>query len=166
MAKTKFKEYKKQITIKTTKDREGKLWIHFYLVIPHITSGEYLFTIRYSKGVYVYFKNGRSESELYEYARLGHNPRLTHQIDRLRNCWIGYAMSEIFYDEPERTEKKNQRRPKTERRWQLTDRNYADYFFEDTSYDTSRTDDFETDYEDIPDRSYEKEIDIVYALSA
>ena len=95
MSKASFKKYRKQIIIRKSYNRSGAEVIDFYLFVPHIGS-TWLFQTGFSKGVFEYFKSGRSESELYEFKRLDRNPRLTKIINRLTNGWIDYAMAEII----------------------------------------------------------------------
>ncbi len=55
--------------------------LHFYLV----SNGKrhYLFTQDFSKGVYQFFKSGRSESELHKYNLWRKNPRLDKTIEKI-----------------------------------------------------------------------------------
>lgn len=94
MSKAKFKNFRKTIVIQKTFNLSGAEVIDFYLVVPHVGRA-WLFQTGFSKGVFEYFQAGRSESELYEFKRLDHNPRLTKTIDRLLNGWIDYAMAEL-----------------------------------------------------------------------
>ena len=41
-----------------------------------------LFTQKFSKGVYDYFRPGRTDVELHKFRRWGYNPRLDHTIDK------------------------------------------------------------------------------------
>ncbi len=54
--------------------------INFFLVCRE--GRFYLFSQRFTKGVYDYFRNGRSESELYKFRCWDRNPRLDHTIDK------------------------------------------------------------------------------------
>ncbi len=55
--------------------------LDFYL---RSNNGEfYLFSQDYSKGVYEYFKNGRSVNEIRKFNKWKKNPRLNKTIDRL-----------------------------------------------------------------------------------
>lgn len=65
--------------------------INFYLV----SSGKrlYLFTQSFSKGVYEFFRNGRSEAELYSYKLWHKNPRLDKTIEKIP-MYIRYAIKE------------------------------------------------------------------------
>ncbi len=69
---------KRRVIVEKDRDR-----IHVYLLI--IGMGRYyMFTVRYSKGVYEYFANaGRSESEILAFDKWGRNPRLDKLITRL-----------------------------------------------------------------------------------
>ena len=55
--------------------------LNFYL----LSEGKryYLFTQSFSKGVYQFFQNGRSESELYKYKLWHKNPRLDKTIEKI-----------------------------------------------------------------------------------
>lgn len=71
------------------KDRNKKM--DFYLL-----SGRdrlYLFTQNYSKGVYNFFRNGRSESEIRHYNKWDKNPRLDKTIEKLP-VYIQYVLCE------------------------------------------------------------------------
>lgn len=68
--------------------------IHFYLRCSRGTA--YLFSQKYTKGVYEYFRRGRSDGELYRYHRWGENPRLDHTIEKCVNpSYRRYAMEEL-----------------------------------------------------------------------
>ena len=68
--------------------------IHFFLVCQH--SSGYLFSQRFSKGVFDYFSRGRSENELRKFRQWGRNPRLDHTITKCLNpSYIRCAMDEI-----------------------------------------------------------------------
>lgn len=56
--------------------------LDFYLLVSGKTK-LYLFTQAYSKGVYQYFRHGRSENEIRNYKRWGRNPRLDKTIEKL-----------------------------------------------------------------------------------
>lgn len=61
--------------------RRDQQKLHFYL---HSNDGEfYLFSQNYSKGVFEYFKNGRSVNEIRKFDKWKKNPRLNKTIDRL-----------------------------------------------------------------------------------
>ena len=65
--------------------------LHFYL----ISNGKrnYLFTQDFSKGVYQFFKSGRSESELHKYNLWRKNPRLDKTIEKLP-LYMRYVLKE------------------------------------------------------------------------
>lgn len=64
--------------ISVQKDKQN---LDFYL---HSNNGEfYLFSQDYSKGVYEYFKNGRSVNEIRKFDKWNKNPRLNKTIERL-----------------------------------------------------------------------------------
>ena len=65
--------------------------LHFYL----ISNGKryYLFTQDFSKGVYQFFKSGRSESELHKYNLWRKNPRLDKTIEKLP-MYMRYVLKE------------------------------------------------------------------------
>ena len=68
--------------------------IHFYLKCDKGTA--FLFSQRFSKGVYIYFRFGRSDSELRKFHAWGQNPRLDHTIDKCLNpSYRRYAMNEL-----------------------------------------------------------------------
>lgn len=61
--------------------QRNKQNLDFYL---RSNDGEfYLFSQDYSKGVYEYFKNGRSVNEIRKFDKWKKNPRLNKTIDRL-----------------------------------------------------------------------------------
>lgn len=65
--------------------------IDFYLL-----SGRerlYLFTQDYSKGVYNFFRNGKSEGEIRRYKKWDKNPRLDKTIEKLP-MYIQYVLCE------------------------------------------------------------------------
>lgn len=51
----------------------------------------YLFTQAYTRGVYHYFRNGRSETEVRTYKKWNTNPRLDKTIEKLP-LYIHYAI--------------------------------------------------------------------------
>ena len=65
--------------------------LHFYL----ISNGKryYLFTQDFSKGVYQFFKSGRSESELHKYNLWRKNPRLDKTIEKIP-MYMRYVLKE------------------------------------------------------------------------
>ena len=65
--------------------------MNFYL---HSDAGRmYLFAQEFSKGVYVYFKNGRAEAEIKQFNKWNLNPRLDKTITKLP-MYIRYVMKE------------------------------------------------------------------------
>lgn len=78
---------KKRITI--TKANEQ---LHFYLTTDR--GRTYLFTQAFSKGVYDYFRRGRSERELREFKNWNKNPRLDKTIEKIP-MYTYYVMREI-----------------------------------------------------------------------
>lgn len=66
--------------------------LNFYLV----TGGKtiYLFTQDYTKGVYDFFKNGRSVNELRQFKKWKRNPRLDKTIEKIP-VYRTYVMREI-----------------------------------------------------------------------
>lgn len=65
--------------------------IHFYL----ISGGKkfYMFSQNFSKGVYEFFRSGRSEAELYNYKLWHKNPRLDKTIEKIP-MYIRYVIKE------------------------------------------------------------------------
>lgn len=71
--------------------------IKFYL---KNSNGEFwLFSQPYSKGVYEWFKNGRSEKEIIEFNNWEQNKRLNKTIDRIPRE-VKYVTKYIIPDEP------------------------------------------------------------------
>lgn len=66
--------------------------LNFYLV----TGGKtiYLFTQDYTKGVYDFFKNGKSTNELKQFKKWRRNPRLDKTIEKIP-IYRTYVMREI-----------------------------------------------------------------------
>ncbi len=66
--------------------------LNFYL----LSEGKryYLFTQTFSKGVYQFFQNGRSESELHKYKLWHKNPRLDKTIEKIP-LYTRYVLKEI-----------------------------------------------------------------------
>ena len=71
--------------------RKGNNKLNFYLLSK--TGRFYLFTQDYSKGVYHYFRNGKSENELRSYRQWDKNPRLDKTIEKLP-MYIHYVLNE------------------------------------------------------------------------
>lgn len=68
--------------------------IHFYLMCNEGTA--YLFSQKYTKGVYDYFRRGRFDPELRKFHNWGQNPRLDHTIEKCTNSSRRrYAMEEF-----------------------------------------------------------------------
>ena len=66
-------------------------WIHFYL-----TSGKqthYLFSQKFTKGVYEYFRDGRSENEIKKFNKWNRNPRLDKKIEKIP-LYVRYVFRE------------------------------------------------------------------------
>lgn len=66
----------KRIEIYKTPDR-----IHFYLV--NGSKCHYMFTQKFTIGVYEYFYNGRTIAELKKFHRWGKNPRLDKTVEKI-----------------------------------------------------------------------------------
>ncbi len=77
---------KNKISVTKSNDK-----IHFYLW----SGGKrfYLFSQGFSKGVYEFFRNGRSEAELHNYKLWHKNPRLDKTIEKIP-MYIRYVMKE------------------------------------------------------------------------
>ena len=71
--------------------RKGKNKLDFYL----LSNSEkfYLFTQCYTKGVYNYFRSGRSENEIRSYKKWDRNLRLDKTIEKLP-MYIQYVLCE------------------------------------------------------------------------
>lgn len=70
----------------------GNWKLNFYLVTGDKTI--YLFTQNYTKGVYDFFKNGRSANELRQFKKWRKNPRLDKTIEKIP-IYRAYVMREI-----------------------------------------------------------------------
>lgn len=66
--------------------------LDFFLVLNNKTI--YLFSQNYTKGVYDFFKNGRSVNELKQFKRWKKNPRLDKTIEKIP-IYRTYVMREI-----------------------------------------------------------------------
>ena len=55
--------------------------LNFYMIINKVRL--YLFSQQFTKGVYEYFKNGRSENEIRGFKRWGKNPRLDKTLSKI-----------------------------------------------------------------------------------
>ena len=82
---------KNKITIETSNDQ-----IHFYLTTAEFGK-LYLYSRKFTKGVYDYFRSGRMESELYTFHHWNRNPALDKVISRLPS-YIKYAIREANED--------------------------------------------------------------------
>ena len=67
--------------------------LSFYL-LGH-TSHMYLFTQRFSKGVYEYFRKGKSETEIKTFKNWNRDPRLDKTIEKL-HLYIQFAQKELL----------------------------------------------------------------------
>lgn len=65
--------------------------IHFYLV--NDGGRYYMFSQDFSRGVYEFFRSGRSEAELHNYKRWHRNPRLDKTIEKIP-MYIRYVLKE------------------------------------------------------------------------
>ncbi len=65
--------------------------LHFYLVTK--TGRYFLFTQKFTKGVFAFFRIGKSIGELYAFKRWGQNPRLDKTIEKLP-LYIRYVLKE------------------------------------------------------------------------
>ena len=80
---------KTRVTVMKSNDQ-----IHFYLKCSAGTA--YLFSQKYTKGVYDFFRYGRSDPELRKFHNWGQNPRLDHTIEKCLNpSYRRYAMEEL-----------------------------------------------------------------------
>lgn len=77
---------KGKIVVTKTQDR-----LFFYYVIEN--NRLYLFTDKYTKGLFIYFRRGRSVNELIEYRRWGRNPRIDKTVTKIPT-YIKYVMKE------------------------------------------------------------------------
>ena len=55
--------------------------LNFYMIVKKVRL--YLFSQQFTKGVYEYFKNGRSENEIRAFKRWGKNPRLDKTLSKI-----------------------------------------------------------------------------------
>ena len=77
---------KEKIIVVKTPDR-----LHFYLATG--TGRYFLFTQKFSKGVFEFFRRGRSFGELRTFKRWEHNPRLDKTIEKLP-LYVQYVLKE------------------------------------------------------------------------
>ena len=68
-------------------------WLVFYMVTRQ--GQHYLFTQRYSKGVFAYFQGGRMESELRNFHQWRKNPRLSKTIEKIP-LYTRYVRKELI----------------------------------------------------------------------
>lgn len=66
-------------------------FINFYMTFKKVKL--YLFSQQFTKGVYEYFKNGRSENEIRAFKRWGKNPRLDKTLSKIPK-YKKYALKE------------------------------------------------------------------------
>lgn len=66
--------------------------LHFYLVSEE--GRLYLFSQKFSRGVYEYFKNDKSERQIKEFKSWGKNPRLNKTIEKIP-LYTKYVRQEI-----------------------------------------------------------------------
>lgn len=66
--------------------------LHFYLV----SAGKryYLFTQKYTQGVYEFFSKGRAEQEVLSFKHWNHNPRLDKTIEKIP-LYTAYVLREV-----------------------------------------------------------------------
>lgn len=77
---------KGKITITKTRD-----YIHFYYVAEN--NRLYLFAYKFTKGLYIYFHNGKSIGELSKYKNWERNPRVDKTVTKIP-IYIKYMMKE------------------------------------------------------------------------
>ena len=70
---------------------KGNNVLHFFYHVKGVR--KYLFSQKFSKGVYDYFKNGRLEFEVFAFKKWNHNPRLDKTISKLP-MYICYVLKE------------------------------------------------------------------------
>lgn len=75
--------------------------LDFYLV--NRCGRYFLFTQRFSKGVWEYFRDGRAEAEIRSFRDWRRNPRLNKTIEKLPR-YIKYAMTELVMPDLEAME--------------------------------------------------------------
>jgi len=78
---------KAKIQIRKANDK-----ITFYLVSK--AGRFFLFTQRFSKGVYEFFRSGRAENEILSFRQWGHNPRLDKTIEKIP-LYTAYVRKEL-----------------------------------------------------------------------
>ena len=75
-----------KIVVTKTKDR-----IHYYYIVEN--SRLYLFTDKFTKGLYTYFRDGKSVEEIKKYKTWGRNPRVDKTVTKIP-AYIKYVMKE------------------------------------------------------------------------
>ena len=65
--------------------------LNFYMIFKKVKL--YLFSQQFTKGVYDYFKNGRSENEIRAFKNWGKNPRLDKTLSKIP-MYKKYALKE------------------------------------------------------------------------
>lgn len=69
-------------------------YLNFYLTDKkYLPERLFLFSQKFSKGVYEYFKNGRDENELRAFNKWRKNPRLDKTIEKIP-MYVKYALKE------------------------------------------------------------------------
>lgn len=69
--------------------------LNFYMIFKKVKL--YLFSQHFTKGVYEYFKNGRSENEIRAFKRWGKNPRLDKTLSKIP-IYKKFALKEAELD--------------------------------------------------------------------
>lgn len=77
---------KNRITVVKNMDK-----LDFYLISKRVKV--YLFTQDYTKGVYEFFRDGKSENEVKGYKKWNRNPRLDKTIEKIP-LYVQYVMRE------------------------------------------------------------------------
>lgn len=80
----------------------GRDCLNFYLVNKCGTY--YMFTQKYTPGVYDYFRDGRAEREIRAFRNWRKNPRLDKTIEKLP-MYVDYVMREFVAEDLNRTAK-------------------------------------------------------------
>ena len=69
-------------------------YLNFYLTDKkYLPERLFLFSQKFSKGVYEYFKNGRDEREIRAFKNWGKNPRLDKTIEKIP-MYVKFALKE------------------------------------------------------------------------
>lgn len=77
---------KGKIVVTKTKDR-----IHYYYIVEN--SRLYLFTDKFTKGLYTYFRDGKSVEEIKKHKTWGRNPRVDKTVTKIP-AYIKYVLKE------------------------------------------------------------------------